>query len=248
MSATTNSVVSSTSHDAEVGLERGERVVGDLRLGRRDHADQRALADVREADEGDVGHQLQLEPQPALLAVLALLGEARCPPPVAQELGVAATAAPTGRGQPAVAVVQQLGEHLAVVEVLDDGALRNGDLEIPATTPVEILALAVDAAAGSSVRVIAKRQQRGDVVVGDHPHVAASASVAAVGSSEGDRTLPPERHASRTTVAATHVELALVDELGHRVHATGRLGRGRGTVRRRWDRARADTPSVSSRP
>ena len=42
-------------------------------------ADQRALADVREADEGDVGHQLQLELQPALLAVLALLGERRAP-------------------------------------------------------------------------------------------------------------------------------------------------------------------------
>ena len=65
--------------DAEVRLERRERVVGDLRLGRRDHADQRALADVGEADEGDVGHQLQLELEPALLAVLALLGEARAP-------------------------------------------------------------------------------------------------------------------------------------------------------------------------
>ena len=101
------------AHDAEVRLERRERVVGDLRLGRRDHADQRALADVGEADEGDVGHQLQLELEPALLAVLALLGEARRPAPVAEELGVAAPAPPAGGGQPAVAVVQQLGEHLA---------------------------------------------------------------------------------------------------------------------------------------
>ena len=46
------------AHDAEVRFQRGERVVGDLRLGRRDDADQRALADVGEADEGDVGHQL----------------------------------------------------------------------------------------------------------------------------------------------------------------------------------------------
>ena len=74
-------------HHAEVGLERGERVVGDLGLGRRDAGDQRALADVREADERDVGHQLQLEPQPALLAVLALLGERRRPPPVATGSG-----------------------------------------------------------------------------------------------------------------------------------------------------------------
>ena len=92
-------------HDPEVGLERRERVVGDLRLGGRDHADQRALAGVGEADQRDVGHQLQLELEPALLAVLALLGEARRPPPVAEELGVAAPAAPAGGGQEAVAVV-----------------------------------------------------------------------------------------------------------------------------------------------
>ena len=80
------------AHDAEVRLERRERVVGDLRLGGRDDADQRALADVGEPDERDVGDQLQLELEPALLAVLALLGEARRAPPVGQEPGVAAAA------------------------------------------------------------------------------------------------------------------------------------------------------------
>ena len=49
MSATTYSVVTHT-HDAEVRFERGERVVGDLRLGRGHHGDQRRLADVREPD------------------------------------------------------------------------------------------------------------------------------------------------------------------------------------------------------
>ena len=39
-------------HDAEVGLERGERVVGDLRLGRGDPRDQRGLAHVGEARRG----------------------------------------------------------------------------------------------------------------------------------------------------------------------------------------------------
>ena len=113
MSATTKSVSSSRLHDAEVRLERGERVVGDLRLGRRDDADQRALADVGEADERDVGHQLELELEPALLAVLALLGERGRAALVGQELGVAAAAAPAGGGEPAVAVVEQVGEHLA---------------------------------------------------------------------------------------------------------------------------------------
>ena len=184
MSATTNSVSSSSAHDAEVRLERRERVVGDLRLGRRDDADQRALADVREADEGDVGHQLQLELEPALLAVLALLGEGRRPPLVGEELGVAAPAAPAGGGHPAVAVAQQLGEHLAGVQVLDDRALRHRDHESLAAPAVEVLALAVHAALGAPVRVVAEREQRRHVVVGDEPDVAALAAVAAVRAAE----------------------------------------------------------------
>ena len=80
-------VVVVEAHHAEVGLERRERVVGDLRLGRRDDADQRALADVREPDQGDVGHQPDLQLEPALLAVLALLGERRRPAAVGEEAG-----------------------------------------------------------------------------------------------------------------------------------------------------------------
>ena len=49
--------------DAEVRGQRGERVVRDLRTRGRDARDQRRLAGVREADEADVGEQLQLEPQ-----------------------------------------------------------------------------------------------------------------------------------------------------------------------------------------
>ena len=186
--------------------------------------DQRALAGVREPDEGDVGHQLELELEPALLAVLALLGERRGATLVRQELGVAAPAAPTRGGEPTVAVADQLGEHLAGVEVVHDGALGHLDLERLATPAVEVLALAVHAVLGATVRMVAEREQRRHVVVGDQPDVAALAAVAAVRAAVHDRTLAPERDAARAAVAATHVELALVDELG--LGHVGRAYRG----------------------
>ena len=223
-------------HDPEVGLERGERVVGDLRLGGRDHADQRALAGVGEADQRDVCHQLQLELEPALLAVLALLGEARRPPPVVEELGVAAPASPAGGGEEAIAVVEQLGQHFVRVEVLHDRALRHLDLERLAAPAVQILALAVNTAAGTTVRMVTEGEQRRHVVIGHQPHVAALAAVAAIGPAHDDRTLAPKRDAARPTVAAAHVELALVDELGHGVRAYRRT---RDQVRRRIRPARA---------
>ena len=203
------------AHDTEVRLERRERIVGDLRACRRHDADQRALADVREADERDIGHQLHLELEPPVLAVLTLLGEARRATLVRQELGVAAPTAPTGGRQPAIAVVQQFGEQLAAVEVGHDGALGHRDLERLPALAVLVLALAVHPVVGAAVRMVAERQQRRHVVVGDEPDIAALAAVAAVRTALHDRTLASERHAARAAVTAAYVELAFVDELGH---------------------------------
>ena len=93
----------SDADDAEMGLERREGVVGDLRLGGGDRRHERRLAGVREPDESDVGHELELEAQPVLLAELGLLGEGRRPQPVAQETGVSPPAPPARRSEVAVA-------------------------------------------------------------------------------------------------------------------------------------------------
>jgi hypothetical protein len=130
---------------------------------------------------------LQLELEPPLLAVLALLGERRAPGAVRQEPGVAAPAAAAGGGQPAVAVVEQVGEHLAGVQVLDHRALGDGDLESDSPRlPCRSLPLPCTPLVGAPVRVVAEGQQRGHVAVGDQPDVAALAAVATVGTAVDD--------------------------------------------------------------
>ena len=62
---------------AELRVERGEGIVGDLRLGRAHRGEERRLAGVRQPDQAGVGDQLQPQPDPALLAVLAGIGVAR---------------------------------------------------------------------------------------------------------------------------------------------------------------------------
>ena len=74
---------------AEMRLQRGERVVRDLRLGGRHGRDQRRLPRVGEPDQRHVGHQLELHVQPELLALLALLGERGRPAAVGEEARVA---------------------------------------------------------------------------------------------------------------------------------------------------------------
>src|SRR5215207_1680204 len=207
-------VTVSGTHDAEMRFERGEGVVGDLGLGRRDAADQRRLAHVREADQRDVGEELELEPQPPLLADLALLGEGGCPPPVGQEPGVAAPAPPALGGDEAVAGRHQVGQHLAVA-VADDRAHRHLHDDVVAPGAVAALTHAVRAVLGATERLVLERQQRGDVVVGDQDDVAAAPPVAAVGTALGHVGLTAERHRAGAAVAGLDVQVALVDELGH---------------------------------
>ena len=49
------------AHHAEVRRERRERIVRDLRLRARHGANERGLTHVREAEEADVGHHLEIE-------------------------------------------------------------------------------------------------------------------------------------------------------------------------------------------
>src|SRR5690606_19475934 len=98
-----------------------------------------------------------LEPDPALLAVLALLGEPGGAALVGQEPRVALAADAALRGQPAVAVVHEVGEHLAVA-VLHDRA--DGDVHDHVGAPVAVALLAgpVAAAGGLAVRVVTERE------------------------------------------------------------------------------------------
>ena len=87
----------------EHGLERRERVRADLRRGARHPREQRRLAGVRDADEPDVGEQLQAQVDPALLADEPALGEPRRLPGRRREALVAAPASATARDDDALA-------------------------------------------------------------------------------------------------------------------------------------------------
>ena len=54
--------------DAEAGMQRGEGIVGDLRLGRGDGGEEGRLAGIGQADQPGIGDQLQPQPDRALLA------------------------------------------------------------------------------------------------------------------------------------------------------------------------------------
>ena len=156
-SATTKLRSSLRPHDAEIRRQRGEGVVGDLRAGGRDAGDERRLAGVREADEADVGEQLQLEPQILLLARFARLHLARRPIGRRREVRVAHAAAAAARDEHALAFGGEIREQrVRLVRVagllVDERADRHGELEIVAALAGAVRSLAVVAALGGRAR------------------------------------------------------------------------------------------------
>ncbi len=72
-------IVVARAHHAEIGMQRGEGVVRDLWLGRRDGSEERRFAGVGQSDEAGVGDQLQAQPDRQLVARQAGIGVAQAP-------------------------------------------------------------------------------------------------------------------------------------------------------------------------
>ncbi len=130
-------------------MQGGEGIVGDLRLGGGDGGQQGRLAGVGQADEADVGDQLQAQPDPQLLAGPAGFGVARRAVGGGFELGVAAAAVAALGEHGLLARVGQVGEHRLLVLGQDLGA--DGDLDDQglAGGAAAVLAHAVVAAFGA---------------------------------------------------------------------------------------------------
>ena len=199
---------------AEHGLERRERVGRDLRLRARHAREQRRLAGVRQADEPDVGEQLEVQLDGALLARQAALGEPRRLAHGGLEARVAAPAGAAARDRDLLA-----GPHEVVARAVPARDLRAGrhrDHERLAVGAVALGALAVAAALGAEVRAAAEALQVAQVVVAAQQHVAAAAAVAAVGPALGHVRLAPERQAAVAARAGADLDRARSCSIGRR--------------------------------
>ena len=203
------------THHAKVGFQRGEGIVRDLRLGGRHRRDEGALAGVRIPNECDIGHQLELELEPSRRTVLALFGKLRRATLVGEEPCIAATALTAGNGHPSHAMRAQVGKYFATVEVAHDGALRHLYFQVFSASSVEILPHSRHTVFATTMRMITERHQGRHVVVGDQPYRTTVATVATVRTAVHHRTFAAETHATRATVATTHVQLRFVNKRTH---------------------------------
>ncbi len=110
---------------SKIGLERGERIIRNLRPRRRDARDQRGLAHVRISHESHVREQLQLEAVSMFLArtprfVLSRGLMHRC-----SEARIAASAAASAGNHETLIGLRKLEDFLAGLVIVDDGSDGN---------------------------------------------------------------------------------------------------------------------------
>ena len=219
-------VVVLNAHHAEVGLERGEGVVGNLGAGGAHIRDERRLADTGHADKAHVGHELHLELDQVLIGGLALLGECRSATHGRAEMGVAPAAMTAFGNHDRLAVMRKVGDLVEAllrlgVKLVHNRAKRHGKHDVGTVGTVALGTLAMRAAAGLEVVLETVVDERGALCVGLDDNVATAAAVAAVGAAFGNMGLAAERHAACAAVAALGIDVYLIDEQGGLLYKSG---------------------------
>ncbi len=198
--------------DAEVGLEGGEGVVGDLGAGGGEARDQRGFADVGEADEAGVGEEAELEAEGAFVAGAAELVLAGGLVGTGREVLIAAAAATSAGDDDLVVGGGEVVDELAGGVVVEDGA--DGDVEGDGLAAVagHVGAEAVAAALALPLGVEAEMDE-GVVREGRaHEDVAAVTAVAAGGTAAGDEFFTAKGHGAVAAIAGFDADAGFIDE------------------------------------
>ena len=179
-------------------MQRGEGIVGDLRLGGGDGGEEGRLAGIGQADEAGIGDQLQPQPDPASPRP-ARPGLARRGARLVEVLKWALPKPPLPplREHDALADLGQVGDQRLVVLVEDLRADRH--LQDRRRRPWRRSGCGPCRAAGLGLEMllVAVVDQRVETVDRFDHDVAAASAVAAVRAAELDEFLAPERDAAR---------------------------------------------------
>ncbi len=165
--------------DAEVGLERGEGVVGDLGFGGGEPRDEGGFSDVGVADEAGVSEETELEAVGALLACAAEFVLARGLMGAGGEVLVAASAASALGDDDGLVGACEVVDQLAGGVVVEERAYRDFEGGGLAGGSGAVGAFAVSAALGLVLGIEAEVDQGVVAEGGGHEDVAAVAAVAA---------------------------------------------------------------------
>ena len=132
-----------------------------------------------------------------------------------REERVSLSAAPALGDENLISVGEHLAQHLAAVDVAHDRSRRNGQHDVLTRPSRLVVPRSVIATLGRPLVAIGVVEERREIVVPAHVHVATATAVATIGTAQRDELLAAERRDARAAVAAAHLDLNAIDERGH---------------------------------
>ena len=197
---------------AEVGLERGEGVVGDLRLGGGEARDKGRRADIGIADEASVCEETEFEAVGAFFAGATELVLARGLVGAGGEVLVA-SAAPTAFGYDDGFIGPgEVVDELAGGVVVEEGAYGNFEGCTFARVSGAVGAEAVASALGFVLGVEAEVDQGVVAEGGGHEDVAPVTAISAGGTALGNELFAAKGHAAVATVTGFDTDSCFINK------------------------------------
>ena len=205
------------TRDAEVGHERGERIVRDLRARARQRREERRFSGVRHARETDICEELQLEIDLAPLALAAVLGDARRAARARREARVALSADATARDDELLAGSHEVGDRRIRRAVDHDRSRWQEKDPVRTGSPGALPPRAGLAGLGPGLVRETEISEGAELWVHAEHDVATLSAVAAIGSASRDVGLAAERdHATSAVAALDHEPRAIEEHLDPR--------------------------------
>ena len=195
--------------DAQVGEQRGEMVVCDLRPGIGGDGKEGGFSNIGEAHKANVCQKLELQDHIPLLALHARLGEAGNLTGRGSIVGIA-PAAPAALSDDKVLAGGHVHNDLVGLRIPDHGAPGDLDNQGLSTLAAHIPAQAVHTCLGGVLPLITEIQQCGKIVIDPQDHAAAMAAVAAVGTAGGHIFFPVEGHGAIAAPSAADCNSNLI--------------------------------------
>src|SRR5438552_1476928 len=199
-------------NDAEVGFERGERIVRNFGPRRGNHGNQRRLTRIGVANQADIGEEFQFEAKMTLFAGETVFVFARGLVPRLGKMLIAASTAPSMGDQYALARRGEISNRRTALIV--KGKRADGHLQdhVLARMAGAVGAFAVASAIGLEFAIVTVSQQRVVVWVGFKINVAAMAAVTAGGTASRNIFFAPESDAAVAAVAGLHENFGFINE------------------------------------
>ena len=205
--------LSADSNHTEVGGERREGIVRDLRLCCGEAGDESGFSNVRESEQADVREQLELQPDLPLHPCGALRGLSRRPVPGGLETKVPRAAATSLGNDYPHAIVVEIGDRVTALGIEYERAHGHDDLPMLTVSAVAIGALSVQTSLCFDDRLIAVLEQGVHRPVGADDDVSTMPSVTSARTATGGVLLSSEGDAPVSAVPRSNLDLYFIDKL-----------------------------------